>query len=86
MTLNIMILAYEDSITTLSINSTNCKNISESVTIYPKVFVLGMPFQHGLIFLGKAGAYPSEAPFRSSTQGQTIFKILGLHSNGRLQP
>ncbi len=27
-------------------------------------------FQPSLIYAGKAGAYPSEAPFRCSTQGQ----------------
>jgi len=33
------------------------------------VFVLGKPFQHSLMFAGKAGAYPCEAPFRCFTQG-----------------
>jgi hypothetical protein len=33
------------------------------------VFVLGKPFQPSLMFEGKAGAYPSEAPFRRSTLG-----------------
>jgi hypothetical protein len=33
------------------------------------VFVPGNPFQYGLMFVGKAGANPSEAPFRCSTLG-----------------
>jgi len=33
------------------------------------VFVPGKPFKPSLIFAGKAGAYPSEAPFRCSTLG-----------------
>jgi hypothetical protein len=32
----------------------------------PKVFVLGKPFHASLMFVGKFGAYPSEAPFHSS--------------------
>jgi hypothetical protein len=31
------------------------------------VFVPGKPFQPSLMFAGKAGAYPSETPFRCST-------------------
>jgi hypothetical protein len=31
------------------------------------VFVLGKFFQPSLMFAGKTGAYPSEAPFRCST-------------------
>ncbi len=34
------------------------------------VFVPGKPLQPSLVFAGKAGAYPSEAPFRYSTLGQ----------------
>jgi hypothetical protein len=34
-----------------------------------RVFVLGKPFEVGLMFMGKAGAYPSKAPFRCSTLG-----------------
>jgi hypothetical protein len=37
---------------------------------YVIVVVLGKPFQLILVFVGKAGAYPSETPFRCSTQGQ----------------
>jgi len=33
------------------------------------LFVLGKPFQPILMFAGKAGAYPSEAPFRCCTLG-----------------
>jgi len=33
------------------------------------VFVIGKPFQPSLMFVRKAGAYPSETPFRHSTQG-----------------
>ncbi len=33
------------------------------------VFVLGKPFQLSLVFVGKARTYPSETPFRCSTQG-----------------
>ena len=33
------------------------------------MFVPGKPFQPSLIFAGKAGAYPSEAPCRCSTLG-----------------
>ena len=29
-----------------------------------RVLVLGKPFQLSQMFVGKAGAYPSEAPFR----------------------
>jgi hypothetical protein len=35
------------------------------------VFVPGKPFQLSLMFNGKAGAYPIEEPFGSSTLGQT---------------
>jgi hypothetical protein len=38
-------------------------------TLSPWVFVSGKPFQPSLMFQGKAGAYPSEAPFRCSTLG-----------------
>jgi hypothetical protein len=31
---------------------------------YKIVFVPGKPFQHNLMFVGKAGAYPIEEPFR----------------------
>jgi hypothetical protein len=31
------------------------------------LFVPGKPFQPSLMFAGKAGAYPNEAPFRCST-------------------
>jgi hypothetical protein len=31
------------------------------------MFVLGKSFQPGLMFAGKARAFPSEAPFRCST-------------------
>ncbi len=31
-----------------------------------RAFVPGKPFQLSLMFVGKAGAYPSEAPFRFS--------------------
>jgi len=31
------------------------------------MFVLGKPFQPSLVFAVKAGAYPSEAPFRLLT-------------------
>ncbi len=34
-----------------------------------RVFVPGKPLQPSLMFLGEAGAYPSEAPFRCSTLG-----------------
>jgi hypothetical protein len=33
------------------------------------MFVPGRPFQPSLIFVDKAGAYPSEAPFKCSTLG-----------------
>ena len=33
------------------------------------MFVPGKPFQPSVMFTGKAGAYPSEAPFRCPTQG-----------------
>jgi len=33
------------------------------------VVVPGKPFQNSLMFAGKAGAYPSKAPFRPSTLG-----------------
>jgi hypothetical protein len=33
------------------------------------VFVPGKPFQPSLMFAGKAGAYPSEAPFTCCTLG-----------------
>jgi len=33
------------------------------------VFVLRKLLQLSLVFVGKAGAYPSETPFRCSTQG-----------------
>jgi hypothetical protein len=33
------------------------------------VFVLGSPLQLSLMFVGKAGANPSEAPLRFSTLG-----------------
>ena len=33
------------------------------------MFVPSKPFQPSLIFVGKAGAYPSEQPFRCSTLG-----------------
>ncbi len=32
-----------------------------------RVFVPGKPFQPGIVFVGKAGAYPSELTFRYST-------------------
>jgi hypothetical protein len=39
-------------------------NVTECEII---VFVLGKPFQTSLMFVGKAGAYPSEAHFCCST-------------------
>ncbi len=35
------------------------------------MFVPGKPFQPSLVFAGKNGAYPSEAPFSCSTLGYT---------------
>jgi hypothetical protein len=35
-----------------------------------RVFVLGKLFQPSLMFVGKAGAYPSEGPFRCPTLSQ----------------
>jgi hypothetical protein len=35
------------------------------------VFAHGKPFQDSIVFASKAGAYPSETPFRCSTLGQT---------------
>jgi hypothetical protein len=37
------------------------------------VFVPGKPFQPCLMFVGKAGAYPSETPFRGSTIGYSQY-------------
>jgi hypothetical protein len=37
--------------------------------IKTRVVVPGKPFQHSLMFAGKAGVYPSEPPFRFSTLG-----------------
>ncbi len=34
------------------------------------MFVNGKPFQPSLMFVGKAGAYPIEEPFRCCTLGQ----------------
>ncbi len=34
-----------------------------------RVFAPGKPFQPGLLFAGKAGAYPSETLMRCSSQG-----------------
>jgi len=36
---------------------------------YNLVLVRGKPFQPSLVWAGKAGTYPSEAPLRCSTQG-----------------
>jgi hypothetical protein len=36
-----------------------------------QVFVPGKPFQPHLVFAGKAGAYPSKAPSRCFTLGET---------------
>jgi hypothetical protein len=38
-------------------------------SIEARVFAPGKPFQPGLMFSGKAIAYPSEAPFRCNTKG-----------------
>ncbi len=37
------------------------------ILLYAKMLVPDKPFQPSLMFAGKAGAYPSEAPFRCST-------------------
>jgi hypothetical protein len=42
---------------------------SDKILLSARVFVPGKPFQPSLIFVGKAGASPSEAPFRYSTLG-----------------
>jgi hypothetical protein len=44
------------------------------------VFVLGKPFKPSPMFAGKAGAYPGEAPLRSSI----YVKPLALPTNIRL--
>ncbi len=36
------------------------------------MFVPGKPFRPSLVFADKAGAYRSEAPFRSSTLGRFL--------------
>jgi hypothetical protein len=48
--------------------SDQCYKTFSEFTIF-HVFVLGKPFQHCVMIAGKAGAYPSEAPFRCSTLG-----------------
>jgi hypothetical protein len=45
--------------------------VSYDFSKYARVFVPGKPFQPSLMFGGKAGAYPREAPFRCYTQGLT---------------
>ncbi len=45
------------------------KYMSVIYDFHNKVFVPGKPFQKSLMFVSKAGAYPSEAPFRFSTLG-----------------
>ncbi len=39
------------------------------------MFAPGKLFQHSLMFAGKAGAYPSEEPFRYSTLGKAPILI-----------
>jgi len=43
-----------------------------------RVFILGRPFQQSLLFVGKARAYLSEAPYKYST------RVLALQTNIRL--
>jgi hypothetical protein len=43
--------------------------VSYDFSLKARAFVPGKPFQTSLIFVGKARAYPSEAPLRCSTQG-----------------
>ncbi len=45
----------------------NLRIVAIRYTLY--VFIPGKLFQPSLMFAGKAGAYPSEAPFRCSTLG-----------------
>jgi len=42
------------------------------------VVVLDKPFQPSLMFVGKAGAYPSESPLRCSTLGQAPALFVNL--------
>ncbi len=47
------------------------------------MYVPGKPFQPSLMFAGKAGAYPSEAPFRCSSLG-SYPRLWALPTNIRL--
>ncbi len=39
------------------------------------MFLPGKPFQSSIMFAGKAGAYPSEAPFRYSNLGYANIRL-----------
>ncbi len=43
--------------------------VSYNFSIYARAFITNKPFQPSLMFAGKAGAFPSEAPFKCSTLG-----------------
>ncbi len=45
--------------------------------------VPGMPYQNSLMFVGKAGAYPSKASFRRSTLDLDFLLVLPMKIRGR---
>ncbi len=48
--------------------------VSYKILQYARALVPGKLFQPIVMFVGKAGAYPSEVPFRCSTLGQAPVK------------